>query len=101
LDIISLRPGYVSKQLTLRKRSIFDVLIPIECAEGCLKDLGKSNYTFGNWRHGLLGYVIHAVPAGLLYRLWTKKLGLQLLKERAIMNNLIEKCYSYNSWRGG
>jgi len=83
LDIISLRPGYVSTQLTLRKRPAFDVLTPIECAEGCLKDLGKSNSTFGNWRHGLFGFVIHAVPPGLVYWLWTKKLGLQLLKERA------------------
>jgi len=30
LDIISLRPGYVSTQLTLRKRPAFDVLTPIE-----------------------------------------------------------------------
>jgi len=55
LDIISLRPGYVSTQLTLRKRPTFDVLTLIECAKGCLKDLGKSNCTFGNWRHGLFG----------------------------------------------
>jgi len=83
IDIMSLRPGYVSTQLNARKKPSLEVLTPEECAEGCLKDLGKRKFTFGNWRHKVQGSVLHLVPDPIFYKVWTNNLGLKIVKERA------------------
>jgi len=53
LDIVSLRPVYVSTAMTFQKELSFKTLSPTECALGLLAKLGHETSTAGHWRHAL------------------------------------------------
>jgi len=65
IDFLSLRPGYVTSQMTYRKTG-FDTISPEECAEGCLRDLGRKDWTFGHWKHEIVGTFACLVPECVL-----------------------------------
>jgi len=66
IDILSLRPGYVTSQMTYRKEVGLDTISPEDCAEGCLRDLGRKSYTFGHYKHEVVGNFASMVPEWLL-----------------------------------
>ena len=51
IDLLLLRPCFVSTQMTKYIRVKNLVISPNSCAIGCLKDLGYEVETAGNWRH--------------------------------------------------
>jgi len=62
IDFISLRPFWVSTPMAFDRKPGFDTITPKECAEGCLKDLGNKNYTWGHFKHEAQGILFHWLP---------------------------------------
>jgi 17beta-estradiol 17-dehydrogenase / very-long-chain 3-oxoacyl-CoA reductase len=62
LDILSVRPGYVSTAMTDRKEISFDTISSNDCAEGSLRELGRYSHTFGHVKHEFIGWVLGMIP---------------------------------------
>ena len=68
IDLLSFRPGSVTSQLTFgRKKDLFVTISPEECAEGCLKDLGKRTFSAGHFKHELHRIIIEIVPEWAMF----------------------------------
>ena len=62
IDIMSLRPGFVSTNMTLNKRVEYDTITTEECVSGALKSLGHDLVTNAHWKHGIFNYLLDTVP---------------------------------------
>lgn len=62
LDVLSIRPFFVSTALNFNKKPGIDTLTPEECAEGCLRSLGHWSYTFGHYKHAIQGFFLDLIP---------------------------------------
>lgn len=56
IDVLCLRPLYVSTNLTFKRKGR-EVINIEECAEGCLRHLGHETVTYGHWKHQLQGWI--------------------------------------------
>jgi len=56
IDIISLRPSFVSTLMTKEKEKDSITITPNECVQESLKKLGRMTYTTGHWKHALFTY---------------------------------------------
>ena len=61
IDILSVKPNFVSTPLTRNMRGLL-VVNKNECAGGSLKALGNSDETFGHWLHHIEGYILSSIP---------------------------------------
>ena len=62
VDIISLRPCFVSSAMNNFKPVGGFTISPDECAEETLKKLGYDSWTFGHWKHSLVANLALLVP---------------------------------------
>ncbi len=62
IDILSVRPMFVSTALTYRKKVELDTVSPNMCARGALDDLGYTRETCGHWIHNLLAPTLLLIP---------------------------------------
>ena len=62
IDILSLRPFYVSTPATYDKKPCIDTITAEECAEGCLRALGKWDFTWGHYKHAIQGFGYSFMP---------------------------------------
>jgi len=62
IDILSVRPLFVSTQMTYRKKVEMDTISPNMCARGSLDDLGYTRETCGHWIHSLMGAFTLMIP---------------------------------------
>jgi 17beta-estradiol 17-dehydrogenase / very-long-chain 3-oxoacyl-CoA reductase len=68
IDIISLRPFYVSTKMVFNREPGIFTITPEECAEGCLEDLGYQYETYGHFKHAIQGFVWDIVPKWIVMR---------------------------------
>jgi len=69
IDIISLRPFYVSTKMVFNREAGIFTITPEECAEGCLQDLGTHHVTYGHYKHAIQGFVWDIIPKWIVIRL--------------------------------
>ena len=62
IDCISLRPAFVSTNLTRNKKVGGICISPQDCVQGCLQALGKTHYTNGALPHRIVGFVGEMMP---------------------------------------
>ena len=62
IDCISLRPAFVSTNLTRNKKVGGICISPQDCVKGCLQALGKTHYTCGALPHRIVGFVGEMMP---------------------------------------
>ena len=62
IDILSLLPMYVETKLSGQKLGQEGTVSVQQCVDGCLRDLGRTNVTFGHWMHKLQAYIASWVP---------------------------------------
>lgn len=62
IDIISIKPSEVSTPMTCNKELDIFTIMPNQCAEGVLDQLGYERASYGHWRHQLQGWLYEAVP---------------------------------------
>jgi len=55
IDILAVKPSFVKSDLTelFDSRTPWYWITPEQCAQGSLKQLGKSDETYGHWKHGI------------------------------------------------
>ena len=58
VDVLSLRPFYVSTPATFERKLGPETISPEQCAEGCLRALGRSSWTWGHYKHSIQGFVV-------------------------------------------
>lgn len=75
IDIISLRPSEVSTPMTSNKKTDLLTIMPKDCAEGLLNDLGYETYTNGYWSHQLQGAFYQLVPESVFNYIWYNFIG--------------------------
>jgi len=81
IDVLSLRPFWVSTPMAFNKAPGFDTILPEECAEGCLKDLGKKSYTWGHYKHEVQGILYNCIPDWVILHAM-KIIGPLMIKDR-------------------
>ena len=60
VDIMSLMPLHVETRMSGGKGS--DTITVEQCVDGCLRDLGRTNFTYGHWIHKLQAYITSCLP---------------------------------------
>lgn len=67
IDVMSLKPNYVSTKMTNKKKVGGLVITPKECADACLRDAGLVVETAGSWKHDVLEWlIINVIPRRVL-----------------------------------
>jgi 17beta-estradiol 17-dehydrogenase / very-long-chain 3-oxoacyl-CoA reductase len=66
IDFISVRPGYVSTQLTMRKEVGIDTITSEDCAEGALRELGRYERTSSHIKHEATAFFMGVVPSFIM-----------------------------------
>jgi short-subunit dehydrogenase len=61
-DVLSVRPGYVSTELTHYIPVGGSVITAKDCATNCLYQLGRSPYTSGHYMHAIFGQITTFFP---------------------------------------
>lgn len=62
IDIMSVRPHFVSTKMTSHKEIAFDTISAEDCAEGSLRDLSRYGTTGAHFLHDGAGWVISKTP---------------------------------------
>lgn len=71
IDFMSLKPGYVSTNMSQKWADGLYVISANQCAVGALNNLGYEHETYGHWSHKIQGYVLSWVPSFILSRALT------------------------------
>ena len=66
IDIMSVRPGFVSTPLNFYREVGGDTITTEDCVTGTLQKLGYDRWTNGNWRHGIINYLVYMIPDTIL-----------------------------------
>jgi short-subunit dehydrogenase len=68
IDIICIAPLWVSTKMTRSKPSFF-VVEPKDIVISALLKIGILNFTYGNWRHSILAFLLNMVPDFIFSRI--------------------------------
>jgi len=52
--------------MALGRKPGFDTITPEDCAEGCLKDLGRKSWSWGHYKHEAQGILFNLLPEWLV-----------------------------------
>jgi len=73
IDILSLKPGFVSSRMTSNKKIDVQTTTTDEFVTVGLRHLGNSTTTFGHWKHRLNAFYISLMPEWYRVRYYTKR----------------------------
>jgi len=62
IDILTVRPFYVSTVLNNYKEISIDTITPNQCAWGSLMDLGRESVSYAHWKHDLMAFSMKLMP---------------------------------------
>lgn len=82
IDIISLNPSEVSTPMTYNKPKDIFTIMPEDCAEGLLNDLGFEKQTNGYWSHKLQSWLYSALPECVFNFIWMRYVAPDFMRER-------------------
>jgi len=92
LDIVALRPVYVSTNMTFNKELSFKTLTPSECALGLLGKLGHETSTAGHWRHAFYTFFSLSLLPDWFFKLTSRraclKVGEHFLRDKERMSKI-------------
>lgn len=73
VDVLCVKPGWVSTPLTGYRKQSLATISPEECVNGCLNDLGYEKVSEGHWRHKIFFFLVNSIPDWLFYRTFIVK----------------------------
>jgi len=86
LDIVSLRPVYVSTAMTFNRELSYKTITPANCALGLFKKLGHETSTAGHWRHCFFTFATLNLCPDWLFKFISKAacepVGISFLQEK-------------------